>query len=67
MLNKRIKAAQSTAKRWVAQRGGNRIGQKTAAIYAKVLINEGKSGATAIDKAVKAGMRVSIKTRLQAI
>jgi len=38
--------------------GGNRLAQETAAIYAKTLLRDGKSGATAVEKGVKAGMRI---------
>jgi len=59
MNQERITATQTTAARWVKKQGGNRIAQETAAIYAKALLNEGKSAATAIEQSVKAGMETA--------
>ncbi len=56
--DQRIVETQATAARWTQQQGGGRIAQETAAIYAKNLLTAGKSAATAIDKAVKAGLRM---------
>ncbi len=56
--DERIVETQATAARWTQHQGGDRIAQETAAIYAKNLLAGGKSAATAIDKAVKAGLRM---------
>ena len=63
MQQQRIKQTQATAARWVKNQGGNRIAQETAAIHAKALLNEGKSGATALEKGVKAGMNTFRRCR----
>ncbi len=56
--NERIVETQATAARWTQQQGCGRIAQETAATYAKYLLSNGKSAATAIEKAVKAGKRI---------
>jgi len=62
--NERIVETQAIAARWTKQKGGSRIAQETAAIYAKQLLLSGKSAATAIDKGVKEGIKVFKQSQL---
>lgn len=44
--------------------GGSRVAQDIAAIYAKSLLREGRSGATAVQLGYKAGLRMIETERL---
>lgn len=57
-FEKRSQRAAIHAAHLTKQQGGDRIAQETAAIYARQLVIDGKTGATAIDEGRKAGLRM---------
>lgn len=55
--NRMLAVIEIVAKR-IKESGGDRVAQDSAVLYAKEILNDGRSAATAIEKGVKMGERM---------